>query len=276
QRHPELINRILNTQRVLLIADAIALARDYVQLQMHLKERKDTNKSSVNLHFRIAALASSLFAAAGVFWMSRYLKPSIDLKELLKTAGTLLPKELKSINAYWDTPHIHKAGQFLALNRIVVNLFSAYVASNRKSFDHLKTVFLQVLTLHKISQLPWIKFERTFTKPEGTLWSSKGDQQAINRLTVETHLLPQSDALPSSLKSIYDYTTNFFNHCGSWKKYWYIKTTNGIETSRQLMYDVTAHPGKLQGDKLPYIGRVTAWAMDQFYGYASVNLSIVE
>ena len=48
QQHPELTSRILTTQRVLLLTDTLALARDYIQLYDHLKKRvkKETNKTT--------------------------------------------------------------------------------------------------------------------------------------------------------------------------------------------------------------------------------------
>ena len=273
QLHPEFTSRILTTQRVLLLADTIALGRDYVELRSHIKVKAKTKKEKDELKYLIAAaLTSSLFAATGVFLISRYAKPSSNLKEILQTAAALSPKELENVNVYWNTPHIHKLAQFLALNRIAVNLYSTLTASSRKSLLHVTTVFLQTLTLYKNSQLPWIKFEKTFTRSDAPLQSSNGENYHINTLTAELHFLPISDETSSALKSTYDYTTNFFNQCSSWQRYWEIQTKKGLETSRKLMYDVTVQPSKLVGDKPPYIDGITVSALDDSFGRATVNL----
>ena len=276
QRHPELTGRILLIQRVLLLADAAALARDYFQLYGHFKDRlkKKTDKpfSTVQerLLFTVAACVPLILSAIGVYWINRSLKPTTDLKEILKTAVALSPKDLQSANVYWSTPGFHKMGQFLSLSRICVNLFSAFAASSRESLFHLTTASLQALSLYKNSQLPWFKFEKTFIKPDASFWSSYGDQSAINKLTVGSHFLPTSENLPSTLQSIYDYCTNFFNNSSRWDRYWDIHRKNGSETSRRLVYSVIIKPDPMKGDKLPYIDRMTAFAMDRWEGFAPV------
>lgn len=255
QLHPELASQILPAQRIMLIADAVALVRDSIRLYQTSKKEITEEK--------ITAAALSVLAAIAILWMGIRMRPSLDLRK------HLIQKQLENVNVFWGAPAIHYLSQLLLASRIAINLFAAYLTEKRQRTPHLLAASLQGLTLYKISQLPWLKFERTFK-------ALRNQPSNIKELTIGSHLLLQTPVSDSSvaptLKSLYDYFTNFFNGSSNWKSYWVITKKRNLETSRTLNYDVTIAPSTLQGSFLPYINRITASAIDRYYGRVVVNL----
>ncbi len=273
QLHPEIASQILFAQRVMLLTDSIAIARD--SLQLYWKHKKElSQKDAKPLQQKVRAAALSILGALGILWISLKMKPSCDLKKCLPLA----PAQLKNVNVFWGTPRIHQLSQLILTLRIALNLFSAFTAEKQQRTLHIFAASLQSLTLYKISQLPWLKFERTFKNPDGSIWAQKsGEQNSIKELTIGSHILLQepvsSTTISPTLKSLYDYFTNFFNGSHNWSVYWGgANKGNGVELFLTLNYDVKVIPSTLQASLAPYVNRVTASAVHRSQGSAVVNL----
>ena len=231
QRHPELAGRILGAQRLLLVADAIALIRDYVQLYNHMEEQYK-EKEKFFIPYYLLVCASLIIAGFGLSTLSSYMKPTIDLKETLKKAS---PSAVW-FDASWDSPEDHGYSLVLPLIRIIVNLMSAFVVCSRQSFVHLLNASLQTLTLHKISTLSWIHFTKKFYSKEFKV-----------SITVKSHFLVHAD-LPYSLFNIYSYCSNFIN------KFEILKTER--HGFHQIM-TASVQPEKMGGIIPPFINGMT-------------------
>ncbi len=223
-------------------------------------------------------------ASAGVVSLMHRLPTAIDLTDLLKKI--VAPEDLGNIKASWSIPWLEYASQSLLVSKIVVNLALAFFSTHRISY--LSSAFLQTLTFLKISKLSWILLERSFSYPRGPM-SEEGPQSLIKTLhtSFEFFIPPFASRNPShptcntaasylesSLKTAYNYTTEFFKN-NIWERYWMIYKTNGVETSRELMYDVAVKPSTLSEFAckiVPLLDRVTAWAQDAIYGKAIVNI----
>ncbi len=266
-------NLIINAQRLMLITDLVALGVDYHELHDSMSDQRKK-------YFPIAAVASVIFAAAGVFYLNRYAPPAADLKKVLQGLSS---QELATTVVKWSNPMAHNISAFLHLMRISVNVMTAASLANRHSFIHLANASLNALTLHKISKLPWVLFHKTLTATNGAPWPSDEFHNNISQVTIQSHFLIRDD-LPATLKAVNEYFTNFFNHC-SVKKYW--KTvlkplTTGDKNNRRTIYyqtrefkyKVTAQPIKPQFTITPYINGIEAWVIDNTMGRFKVDLFI--
>lgn len=265
--HPELAGQILFAQRVMLLTDSIALARD--SLQLYWQQENDTKPQEQ----KIKAAALSILGALGILLISIKMKPSFDLKKSL----ALSPEQLKCVNVFWAAPRIHRLSQLIFTARIALNIFSAFLTEKQQRGLHIVAAFLQSLTLYKISQLPWLKFERTFKNPEGSIWAQKsGNQHSLNELTIGSHILLQepvsSTTVSPTIQSIYNYFTSYFNGSKNWYSYWIVTKRGNKEVSRTFNYNVTVTPPAFVGPFLPYINRITASAIHRRHGTAVVNL----
>jgi hypothetical protein len=264
---PAHAGRIVQVQRWMMITDTIALLRDSVNLYGHYKnDARDQNQSPL---LKVVKTAFAISLAYGVFAIGIHKKPSFDMKSLIN------PDLLKNVNVFWSTPGLHKLSRCILGVRVAINFASAFLSSKDERNHHLTAVTLQAFTLYNISQLPWLKFERTFHKPNGSIWASSGHQDALRSLTLQSHFLPldhlNKTNFPSAFQSIYEYCNNYFNGSKGWWGFWMIKRSNGIETSRWLTFDVEVLPTPMRGPLRSYIDHVSAWAIDKVDGFASVE-----
>jgi hypothetical protein len=79
--------------------------------------------------------------------------------------------------------------------------------------------------------------------------------------------------LESTLKSVTDFTTNFFNN-SSWDSYWNVAYRNGRETSRKLFYSIglkTKDVAQCGCTLAPYLTDTLIKVIDASHGAASVT-----
>lgn len=256
------------TQGVLAGLDTILLARDYHQIKEDHPEEKQSQK---------IAITSAVIALAGVALINYACKPSIDLKEVLKTAVQIPSQELDNIQVSWGAPLLQQLGYFISINRCVMNLFALFSDdSNQNGYLSIGNTVQQIWTLYSRTRMPWISFEKTFTPPGGPIWSSTGPQAYLTKLTLRSHILLPSTKLPelkSCLSSIHNYFAHFFDKASDWVRVWnpIVLDADKDEIVPNFTYRVVVH---LKNTITPYVNKMSAWGVDQLYGRSTVNLSI--
>lgn len=284
QQYPELTAAIFKIQKFLLVTDLLGLACTTYFLYDKIQAKFDltTNKAKALLAISTIALAALSYLA--VLQINLYLKPAILLKDVLGNlkVSPLIPQD---IDISWESPLIHKFMQVVYINRIMASFALSFFSSHRKL--NLASAAAQSLSLLGIANLRWIQVVQTLNFPLGKIASMGGKLSSsvgigsLRELKVTSYFLtyPNCSNIPSHLqstvKSIYDYINTLF-HNSSWNRYWMINTQNGVETSRNLHYEISLQNNPISSCACtlkPYLESIGMQAVDAFYGRANVDLT---
>jgi hypothetical protein len=286
QTYPELAGTVFKIQKFMLATDLIGYSLTAYYLYGKVNQKfNPKNTLLIKGIILTSFVAVGVFAYFAVIQINAYLKPALLLKNILSELN-IDPVILKTLEIDWNSPLIHKALQFLYVNRIVamagLSLFS-------KSKANLLSLTTQTLSLFGISQLKWIEVTQTLDYPmkkiaaEGGYFStfSFSNSQTIKKLKSTFHYLvdssctKDSDHLKTSVQSIYNHITKFFNN-SSWSRYWEVTEKNGVEVSRSLIYDIFLknHTPEHCGCSLtPTLTDCEVSLIDSYYGSADVRLT---
>ncbi len=278
-RHREYTSYYITAQKCMLITDALAVVSDFASCCDGINE---SNTRDVERNRKIMLVASLTFALAGTVYISRYMKPAIDLKELLKTSANLTPEQLGSITLMWSNPWSHNLGVFLHLLRIGFNVITAISLFNRQSLIHLANASFNAFTLHKISKFNWIFIQKTLSASNGSPWPKDELHDNISTITIQSNLMVRDKPLSTTLVTVHDYFTHFFDNCTSWKKYWVTewypitthlsnKTSTVFYPVEKFRYSITVNPTK---PDLPYIDDISAMVIDKTMGAVKAHLFV--
>lgn len=279
-RHRDYTSYYITAQRCMLITDAVAVVSDFVCCCDGINE---SNSNNPERNRKIMVVASLIFALAGTIYISRYMKPAVDLKELLKTSANLNPDQLSSVIVQWSTPLTHHIGVFFHLLRIAFNVITAISLQNRQSLTHLANASFNAFTLHKISQFKWIFFQKTLSSTNGSPWPKDDFHESVSSITIKSNFMVRDEPLSTTLTTVHDYFTHFFDTCTSWKKHWvtewvpvtinlFSQTTTLYYPVDKFRYSISVSPGK---PTLPYIDDISAKVLDKSMGKVKAYLSIV-
>lgn len=279
-KHREYTSSYIMAQRCMLLTDAVALVSDFSSCCDGINE---SNSYNVGRDRKIMVVASLTFALAGTIYISRSMKPAVDLKELLKTSANLNQEQLSSIIVEWSTPLTHHIGVFVHLLRIAFNVITAISLQNRQSLTHLANASFNAFTLHKITKFHWIFFQKTLSATNGSSWPKDVLHDSVSSITIKSNFMVRDEPLSTTLTTLHHYFTHFFDNCTSWKKNWvtewvpvtinlFTETTTLYYPVDKFRYSITVSPGK---PTLPYIDHISAKVIDKTMGKVKAYLSIV-
>lgn len=279
-KHREYTSSYIMAQRCMLLTDAVALVSDFSSCCDGINE---SNSYNVGRDRKIMVVASLTFALAGTIYISRSMKPAVDLKELLKTSANLNQEQLSSIIVEWSTPLTHHIGVFVHLLRIAFNVITAISLQNRQSLTHLANASFNAFTLHKITKFHWIFFQKTLSATNGSPWPKDSLHSSITNITIQSHLMVRDEPLSSTLTTVHDYFTHFFDNCTPWEKYWvtewvpmnthlFNKSTTIFFPVETFRYNITVKPDK---PVLPYIDGLYTMVTDNMMGKVNAFLTVV-
>jgi hypothetical protein len=287
QQYPELAGTIFKIQIVLMVTDLVGLAMTTSYACQKLKEKLKIRPENSNKFNVVAAVAIVTTVALSYFVMlqiNTYLRSALILKDLLSQLD-ISPEELKTITMSWDSPLSHQAMQCLYINRIVASVALSFFSTNK--IANLLSIVAQAFSLNGVSHLQWIKFTQLLEWPlrkivaEGGSLTHNLNQNSLCSLKVISHFLvdpsctKESFHLQSVIQSIYGYMSKLFDK-SRWDRYWLIRYTNGVETSRKIHFAATLIKPSLQScdcTLTPNLMDLTMSGVDAIYGNANVNFN---
>ena len=217
----------------------------------------------------IATLALTAVASYyAVLQLNAYLQSTIVLKEVLAQIG-VTPEMLKNIDISWNSPIYHKLMQLLFINRIAASVALSFFSQRKKT--SLLSIAAQLASFTGISSLKWIEMAETIQWPLEKVAASGGillgslNEKSMKSLTTTYHFIVDTTNLPGTLKTITDFTKNFFNK-STWDRFWFVTYTNGVETSRRLCYNVA-----LQNNPLEALTEYSIQGIDRIYGTVGIT-----
>ncbi|MFI5342742.1 MAG: hypothetical protein ACHQUC_00810 [Chlamydiales bacterium] len=252
--HYELIHKLRQMQKALLVVDLAALVQDAVALyeQIRAKYRIAANDELIrkmNWRFVIGSVVVAVAAVGAMFALNYFNAPAIDPKELFVKIFSLSTLNASKIAASWNNDWMNKIWQTTLIARIAVNLISTIFSKNR--YSKLANAGLLALTLFNTSQLPWLSFDFAVDQVPFQIAHFK---------TTSYYILPpipkDSDLLThlkTGFQQIYHYTSSLFKG-SNWSSYWH-----RTETSHNLNYDVTVAPKRILN---PYLDNISGTAFD--------------
>ncbi len=255
---PEVIANILAMQHTMILSDLAALIRDCMALKESVDHKKLPSKHKKSLIYGAAFFA--ITAGLAILGLNRRLKLAVDLKNTLVSHLSLSTIETQKISISWARTSLETFSQYLYILRIGLNATSIFYSKN----PFIKTVNTALLTLSlsKLSKLPWMRVDQKI--------SSHIPNVGIKEADMSFYFLPSQNALsnenaPSTLKTIYEYTSNIFKG-SAWRGWidkgnlWYnIRLANGINSTL---------------NNIPYLSKVTGKAFSFFYE-KNADLSII-
>lgn len=279
QTYPELAGTIYKIQNFMLVTDLGGYALTVFYLFNRVSAKFNLQNSTTFKTVFIAAL--SLVGVASWYAMLQinlYLKPVIILNDVLKHIG-LSADVLKILSVSFNGPMMHKMMQALLINRIVASAALMFFSQQRKT--SLLNITTQLASLAGISALKWIEVVQRLNEPLQKIVASGGrlvgllkvehvkSSQVTHRFLVSSSCLTH---LQSVMKSITDFTLNFFNK-SSWKRYLMVTYRNGVEVSQKIEYAVTLQNNRVEAcgcTVVPYLAETKMYVFDKFYGFAKV------
>jgi hypothetical protein len=279
QTYPVLAATIYKIQKVMLVTDFVgyAVTAYYLFEKVNAKFNRD-NSIALKVGVVAAIALTSVLSWYIMVQINAYLKPAILLNDVMKQMG-LSPDVLKTLNLSFASPRAHQVMQALLINRIIATAALTYFSNQKKT--SLVSLFAQIGSFVGISALKWIEVIQTLEQPLKQVVASGGKLIGFLRVSdvksaaVTHHFLVSSSCLThiqSTLKSISNFTVNFFNK-SSWENYWMITYTNGVETGRRLYYAITLQNNVAEAcgcTLTPALTDTTIKVVDAFYGAANV------
>lgn len=285
QTYHELAGAIFKIQKVMLITDVIGYAATAYYLYNKVNEKFNPQDS---ISFKVATVAAFTAAAVlsyfAVLKVNAYLRSSLVLKEILAQLN-ISPDILKTIDISWNSPLSHQLMQVLYINRMVSIAALSFFSEQRKT--NLLSAAAQLASFAGVSNLKWIELVQTLEWPLQKVAATGGTLlgylhgKSLKNLTMTSHYLVSSSCaasqahLQAALQSIYTYTSNFFNG-STWRNYWLVTYTNGIETGRKLYYAVTLQNSPIDPcacGLTPTLTDFTIRAIDSTYGAVRTIIS---
>lgn len=250
QKYPEFKKSILNFQWYLLITDLISIA-----MSLHFLDKHICNVSTDSWEVRgkkskifwVSTVAIGLFSAAISYYINQYLKPSMNLQELLKDMD--LPTEFKNLTTLeWNTPLTHLFIQTVCLSRFFATLVLTRYSSNNKA--NLMSLALLGYQYHGLSHLHWIRLRQKILDPVKKALALGGQcdwtiaPQNVAWLDWEADFLISSPCIKneghmkSIIQSISNYSQNLLKG-SSWDCFWKItRSQGGGVLSEELIYNI--------------------------------------
>jgi hypothetical protein len=240
QKTPGFLSPIFKIQKVLLVTDAIGLGFNLYYLSNRIKEKlkiKPEQEKTYNVIAGISLVAIGALSYIAILKINASLKPAFILKDLLN------PEMLKQIHVSWDSPAIHKALQWLSLNRTIASFALSFFSQNRSL--NLLSAASQGYTLSALSHLRWLEWSRTIEKHQlKEVFPLSPDFNGIQTMKVKAHFLINSGCMETQehVRSVLEATRDRFVHLFDQSKWWQyviVKVEDGIEQGHSLRLWIT-------------------------------------
>lgn len=227
-----------------------------------------------------------LFSLAISYYIGQYLKPQINLSNLLNEMDLPIPFK-NNTKLEWNTPNSSLLIQAICLCRLFATLALTSHSSNNKA--NLVSLASLGYNFYGLSNLHWVRLNQTILDPVKKALEMGGqcdytvNPQNVSKLDWEADFMISSprfddkEHMKSIIRSISDYTHNFLKG-SSWRSYWEIKKSQGGSVlSESLIYKIKLMPqnspacsctalAELTGDLW---GRITEKVARNYYSFST-------